>query len=82
EIPKLDYPDFVASAPPGGVARYAVPNSQEPKPVVENAVSRYAAAMPPAPVRSKAEIDAQKFPGGIVPSKLPAKRMFGKVKGR
>ncbi len=82
EIPKLDYPDFVATPPPGGVARYAVPNSQEPKPVVENAVSRYAATMPPAPVLSKAEIDAQKFPGGIVPTKMPGKRMYGKVKGR
>jgi hypothetical protein len=33
-------------------------------------------------VPAASTVDPSKFPGGIVPSKLPAKRMFGRVKGR
>jgi hypothetical protein len=46
--------------------------------------NRYAAT-PPASVqhvasRSPADADPTRFPGGIVPSKMPPKRLGGKVK--
>jgi len=79
EIPKLDYPDFVGSPPPRGEAIYRAPNQQtEPKPAPAVAgMSRFAA--PQMAAVTQAAVDTNKFPGGIVPSKLPPKRMFGRV---
>ena len=74
EIPKLDYPDFVPSEPP---PQYQQAPAAPPKEVV----NRIAATMaPPPPVAAGAAPDAAKFPGGVVPTQLPPKRMFGKVK--
>jgi len=74
EIPQLQYPDFVPSEPPGGRRDSAPP----PKP--REQVNRVAAsAAPPIPPVTKV-VDASKFPGGIVPSKLPPNRMFGRMK--
>ncbi len=78
EIPKLEYPDFVPTPPPRGVPAGpgGGPEVKKPEPV-----NRIAATMAP-PVPAASTVDPSKFPGGIVPSKLPAKRMFGRVKGR
>lgn len=84
EIPKMEYPDFVASPKPerwrdvdaGGRPVVVVePSDKAPK------VSRMAAAAAkdvPAPE----QVDTTKFPGGVVPTKLPPKRLFGKLPGR
>jgi ATP-dependent RNA helicase DeaD len=74
EIPKLDYPDFKPSEPPRGR------EVQRPAPKPANQVNRIAATVAPPLPPVQAVADASKFPGGIVPSKMPANRMFGKVK--
>ncbi len=80
EIPKLDYPDFQPSPPPGGKPVFVAPNQQNPAREAAVPFNRYAATVaPPVPAQQKT-IDTTKFPGGIVPSKLPPKRMWGKVK--
>jgi ATP-dependent RNA helicase DeaD len=84
EVPKLDYPDFVPSPPPPGREAYRAPNQQRApgeEPKTSAFQNRYAAsAAPPLPAATAAAPDPSKFPGGIVPSKLPPKRMFGRVK--
>ncbi len=81
EIPRMDYPDFKASERPSDF------RDSTPGPVVTGAppppkVDRLtAAANPELPIAEKAA-DPSKFPGGIVPTKLPPKRMFGKMPGR
>lgn len=88
-VPKLEYPDFVASPrpegyrdqegsrPEGGLRLATAPSAPPPPPKV----SRMEASMRPD-VPSKEAADPSKFPGGIVPSALPPKRMFGRLKGR
>ncbi|MGD9691001.1 MAG: DEAD/DEAH box helicase [Phycisphaerales bacterium] len=79
EIPKLDYPDFKPGPVPAGVAaRMQEQNRAAQAPIF----NRYAATVaPPIPAASSAQkVDASKFPGGIVPSKMPPKRMFGRVR--
>lgn len=94
EIPKMDYPDFKPTPPPqgwraespggrrdGGLTLAAPPDSGPSAP--EPKVTRtFAATNPVMPVASPDKIDPAKFPGGIVPTKLPPRRMFGKVPGR
>ncbi len=79
EIPKLDYPDFVASPKPDtwrdeGPATYPVPGSDTPK------VNRFDAAInPDMPMAEPDKHDEAKFPGGVVPTKLPPRRMMGRI---
>ena len=48
-------------------------------PTVDNTVEPADTAEPPVVEK---EIDASKFPGGLVPTKLPAKRMGGRLRTR
>jgi ATP-dependent RNA helicase DeaD len=73
EIPKLEYPDFKPSEPPQGRRDPGAP-APAPRPV-----NRYVASIAP-PIPAPQAVDPGRFPGGIVPSRLPPKRMFGKVK--
>ena len=85
EIPKLDYPDFEArprpedwkDEPTGGRPVYEVKGAPtEPK------KNRFETAQVPV-VEKLSERDlSAKFPGGIVPTKLPGKMMGGKAKRR
>jgi ATP-dependent RNA helicase DeaD len=92
EIPKMEYPDFQSSDPPpgwrnpderqaGGLRLANAPEAPEAAPKAP-AITRAAAvanlAVPPA----DAKLDASKFPGGVVPTKLPPKRLFGKMPTR
>jgi ATP-dependent RNA helicase DeaD len=87
EIPKMDYPDFEASPPPSGAddsraRRDARAKRQQEidasgKPVLS---ARLASPGPALPQTQK--VDANKFPGGIVPTKMPPNLMMGKVRGR
>jgi len=84
EIPKLDYPDFVPTPPPaswkGDMPRPKREERDEAKdgPLIS---SRLVAAsnlvLPAAQVN-----DTAKFPGGVVPTMLPPRRMMGKIPGR
>ncbi len=84
EIPRLDYPDFEANErpaswrdePTGGYAKVEVLGAPEAR-------SRFEDEDPTAVIKQSSEKDlAAKFPGGIVPSKMPPKRMGGKVRTR
>lgn len=89
EIPKLDYTDFTPSEKPadwrdqgprqGGLV-LADAGSAPPPPATPK-TNRIEASKPNLPV-AKDAVDPTKFPGGIVPTKLPPKRMMGRLKGR
>jgi hypothetical protein len=75
EVPKLDYPDFQPGPVPEQVK--AERDREAKQAAVAQGYNRFAASVaPPKPV----VVDTSKFPGGIVPTKLPPKRMQGKVK--
>ncbi|MGQ0628979.1 MAG: helicase-related protein, partial [Phycisphaerales bacterium] len=75
EIPQLHYPDFT----PGPIPENKRERRPDPKPA--NQVNRIAATVAPdLPVAQPGAIDASRFPGGLVPAKMPPNRMFGKVK--
>ena len=85
EIPKLIYPDFEArprpedwkDEPTGGRPTYEVKGTPtEPK------KNRFEIEQPPKVDQLSEKDMASKFPGGIVPSKLPSKMMRGKAKRR
>ncbi len=85
EIPMMDYPDFEARPRPDD---WRDENPNQPYQVVmpegakKEEKSRYEAdAPPPKAEMSDAELKA-KFPGGVVPSKLPPKVMRGRVRPR
>ncbi len=75
EVPKLDYPDFT----PGPVPERVVREQQEKERADEAKVNRYEAAAQQLN-QTLAAPDARKFPGGIVPTKLPPRRMQGRVR--
>ncbi len=82
EIPKLDYPDFEhhdrpdgwRDEPVGGRPPLEIPETGPVK-------SRFAAEAPAEVIKDEATL-AEKFPGGVVPTKLPPKRMQGRVRTR
>jgi len=86
EVPKLDYPDFVPSdAPPGwrGMAPggrreggLQIVGGAEPAPEAAPKVNRIEATLKPTMPVDGGKADASKFPGGIVPGKLPPRRMI------
>ncbi|QOJ00172.1 MAG: DEAD/DEAH box helicase [Phycisphaeraceae bacterium] len=87
EIPKMEYPDFKPSPKPesyrdpdqrhaGGFVLASAPAGQPAAPKV----NRVQASVNPE-VPSKAAADPTKFPGGIVPTQLPPKRLMGRIKG-
>lgn len=79
EVPKLDYPDFVASPKPD-TWRDEMPGGQSfPTGPEQPKVNRYAAAVNPDLPPAAEQVDVSRFPGGIVPTKLPPKRMMGRI---
>lgn len=85
EIPKLDYPDFDPGPPPQGFhtlapsAALAAPGQAHAPPPEEKRSRFEAGATPALPVIKGTTADPKKFPGGIVPTKMPPKRMQGRV---
>ena len=81
EIPKLEYPDFTPGPIPDAVRARQQAESQQ-RANTAQVYNRYAATVaPPLPAAAGGPaVDQSKFPGGIVPTKLPPKRMFGKVR--
>ncbi len=94
EIPKLDYQDFE----PGPLPDWVTKEKEQKERSAANKGSRFATPTAPAsaaPVQhtdgtapssqqpsAPIPMDASKFPGGIIPTKLPPKRMQGRVKTR
>lgn len=83
EIPKLDYPDFEPSPPPHGwrgeiPKQYRQPGTNSEGAPVEQKQDRYSQVTKPDMPDVK-QVDTSKYPGGIVPTKLPPKRMGGRV---
>ncbi|MBL8761716.1 MAG: DEAD/DEAH box helicase, partial [Phycisphaerae bacterium] len=84
EIPKMEYPDFVASPKPerwrdvdAGGRPVMVIETGDKTPKLSRMATAAAKDVPPPE-----QVDTTKFPGGIVPTKLPPKRLFGKLPGR
>ena len=82
EIPKMEYPDFEASDRPEGWKDEKPSNVYVVEGVKRETKNRHAAPEVPAADKMDAKDMAAKFPGGIVPAKLPPKRMGGRSKTR
>ncbi len=81
EIPKMEYPDFEPTERPAGF-RDDTPTSPVIHIDAPPPVNRLAGpSIPVIDVRDEREKKKleQKFPGGIVPTKLPPKRMYGRL---
>jgi ATP-dependent RNA helicase DeaD len=93
EIPKLDYTDFEPGPVPEWYAREQ--ERREQRQQVTGGPTRYAAqptlpaqadgeaaqaAKPGSAAAAPAAADPTKFPGGVIPTKLPPKRMQGKIR--
>ncbi|MEO1717868.1 MAG: DEAD/DEAH box helicase, partial [Planctomycetota bacterium] len=78
EIPKLEYPDFTPGEPPKGWIEDQKRKEQQMEALKQKA-QRHIPQMPSA---EPEKADPSKFPGGVVPTKLPPKRLGGKVRGR
>lgn len=84
EIPRMDYPDFEPrerpgdwkDEPTGGYAPVEVIGAPQAR-------SRFEADDPTDVVKETDEKElAKKFPGGVIPTKLPPKRLGGRVRTR
>lgn len=95
EIPKLDYPDFQPGPVPDWVAREkqqkeqvaATKGSRFATPVAPAATGGEAPEGPQQahsakPATPPPALDPAKFPGGVIPARLPPKRMQGRVRTR
>jgi ATP-dependent RNA helicase DeaD len=92
EIPRLDYPDFKATErpshfrdeskggrPEGGLTIAGQENKGPP--VETPKQNRIQASMnPEMPVSEASKVDETKFPGGIVPTKMPPRRLIRGVR--
>ncbi|RMH13678.1 MAG: DEAD/DEAH box helicase [Planctomycetota bacterium] len=82
EIPKLDYPDFEERPRPedwkdeAPSPHYVVQTDKQAEP------SRFERQTVPAATKLSEEQLKAKFPGGVVPSKLPPRQMRGRVRPR
>jgi len=96
EVPKLEYPDFepretppdgfrapTNGRPQGGLTVVQAPGAAPtPAPPPQQKINRMETGKPVLPVANTAAPDPTKFPGGIVPTKLPPKMMIKGVKRR
>ncbi|MEM8834424.1 MAG: DEAD/DEAH box helicase [Planctomycetota bacterium] len=74
-IPEQTYPDFVPGDPPSDI-RQEQAAEQKRLEQLKSQPSRF--SKPDAPNADKG--DASKFPGGVVPAKMPPKRIGGRVR--
>lgn len=88
EIPKLDYPDFQPSPRPDDWRSDPVGGRRDSgltlaEPVVAEPAAAPAAKLNRLTAAARPELpaapDPTKFPGGVVPAKLPPKRMMGRI---
>ncbi len=77
EIPLLEYPDFQPSEPPADELHRRQRDAERLAQLESE--NRFKSTAAPPPVE---QADEKKFPGGLVPTKLPPKRFGGKVRTR
>ncbi len=77
EIEKMEYPDFKASPPPPEILEK---EQLAAKRAEDLRIQRSRALL--APPRKEDAQDASRFPGGIVPTALPPKRLGGRIRSR
>ena len=82
EIPKREYPDFEPRPQPDDWKPEGKPGQYIVRGVPETVAKNRFEDEPPAPAEAKLSDEelARKFPGGIVPSKAPRKRIRGRVR--
>jgi ATP-dependent RNA helicase DeaD len=77
EIPRMEYDDFEPGEPPKQVLL-----EREREAEREGEMRVVHSRVPLAPPPEQEKVDPSKFPGGVVPSKLPKKRLGGRVRTR
>lgn len=75
-VPARSYDDFEPGPVPADVEEQRKREAERRE--MLSSKNRYKSAVPEVPA-SKEKIDASKFPGGVVPTKLPPRRMGGKI---
>jgi len=75
EIPLLEYPDFQPGPVPDDI-RKEKHQQEKRREQTTQAMNRYAAPPPPP----KQQVDTNRFPGGLVPTKPPPRSLGGRVK--
>ena len=75
-VPARSYDDFESGPVPADVEEQRKREAERRE--MLSSKNRYKSAVPEVPA-SKEKIDASKFPGGVVPTKLPPRRMGGKI---
>jgi len=80
EIPKMEYPDFKPGPVPEDVKAQREIDAERKANVTPK--SRFNVQLPAAKSSVEEKADESKFPGGVVPTKLPPRRMQGKTRGR
>ena len=73
-IPSKDYPEFEPGPVPSGVRAERAKEAER----IESLQSRSRHAAPEAP--AQAAVDPKRFPGGVVPTKMPPKTMGGRTR--
>jgi ATP-dependent RNA helicase DeaD len=74
-IPYMAYPDFEPGPEPESVRQKRELDAKRDERSKQRTLERMGKVLPK-------EADEQKFPGGVVPTKLPPKRMGGRISGR
>lgn len=78
EIPRVEYPDFEPGEIPEGVRRRIEAEKQRLEAVRNKGSRKYGEAAPAADKKD----DESRFPGGLVPTSAPTRRMGGRLKSR
>ncbi|HVZ94625.1 MAG TPA: DEAD/DEAH box helicase [Phycisphaerales bacterium] len=78
-VPEKQYPDFQPGPIPTGV-RAQRDRDQQMTEAKRQTFNRFAPAAAPVKAATPAQIDTSKFPGGFVPTKLPPKKLGGRIK--
>lgn len=74
-IPFMDYPDFKPGPEPAGVRERREQEAAREERSKQRTLQRQGKVLPKGG-------DENKFPGGVVPTKLPPKRLGGRISGR
>ncbi|MCA9293544.1 MAG: DEAD/DEAH box helicase [Phycisphaerales bacterium] len=74
-IPEKTYPAFVPNPVPDDVRSQQKADEKR----LQEKRSRTRASAPELPAAAATKVDASKFPGGIVPTKMPPRRLGGRV---
>jgi ATP-dependent RNA helicase DeaD len=79
EIPQKVYPDFTPGPVPSDVASYREAEKRRREELAQARSRLSASTTPPSPTKAA---DPNAFPGGVVPTALPMKRLGGVVRTR